>query len=296
MHEVSILPWIWERSGKLLEKIRRHPEIANKIAAQKLTTSFQKLVEPFKLQPPSSYYCIPRFLKQIEASLLSQQCGLLLLHAPPGCGKSTFARQAVRNLQKEKEIEGAVLVNSKKIADFCIVSNHPDATALNLGSYIRAGAGIPDGDTPQSLKNSLVAHFGDHPSTPKPSERVVILFDQGDHLYDLDKKRVDGFLTSLAEESTNTKAFVVLLTVSSSTLWERISKLNGNEKNVTIFENDGDMYWTDDEIKSMLLRHEKHDVNFNPTAEEREAMVQDANGRPRYIISAKDSWIKQNTA
>jgi len=254
-----------------------------------LQKHFKLLMPRFPLLPPGS--CVPmrKIEDQIYTGLLRQACGLQILHASHGTGKSTSARAAIRRLQEDKKIAGCQLVDCKVFADACKLDD-PPMLSSSFCKYLEREAGLTWNWS--GNRHMLQDYFGKFESTPRIEDRVVLLFDQCDHLYsELNENDVRGFLRDLAERSVNNKNFVSLVTISDPELYEKTAKLNGGEKIYDIFPK-GHMYrWTDEQISELVLKHVEYDAVFNPSEEEINEMIRLANGRPRAIIKSKDTWL-----
>ena len=203
-----------------------------------LSRKFKRPIPQLQLNPMSSYCEQDFMLEDIRRSLLNPQCGIHILCAPSGCGKTTTALRALENLRAEGKILGGVRVSWRDILE----------TNRNLTLLARLKSSLEISPLESSTNlNALL------PPAPLDVHRpVVLLIDQFDHARCDDDMK--SFLISLAEESVLTKRYTVLLCTGSLAKSRSIHDWNGKTKLHQVNYLISRYRWSDADIKTLVCR------------------------------------------
>ena len=176
----------------------------------RLQYQFRKGLTPPELQC-GSFVPNLRLASDIENSILSQSCGVKIVLAPHGAGKTTTVQQVLSKLQKDRKISGVFMVSA------------PDDTYKNKPSeWFRRALSDQFGVILQPMD-----HLSKFLIAPKEKPFVIVL-DHCEDINHLDSMRV--FIKSTAADSTLSKSYVVFILCSdplqASNMWD----WNGRQK------------------------------------------------------------------
>ena len=250
------------------------------IRKQRLQYQFRKRMTPFELKRHELFVSKLLLASDIEESINSQSCGVKIIWAPQGSGKTTTVRRVLRQLQNEDKISGALIA--------CPPSNE---TKDDPSVWFRYAISDIFGVTLKpmdKLSNFLTA--------PKEKPFVVVL-DQCEDIDFLDKMRV--FIKSMAADSALTKSYVVLVIcadpVKASIMWD----WNGRQKIAPIGTDEPLNYrWREYEIDLWIDFHRKH----NPGTFLEDDHLRDyfrkaavTAGTPGFLVSSAQSGNYKNS-
>jgi hypothetical protein len=205
--------------------------------ASRLKVLLGNPIQEFNLKN-APYVLKESFRSNLHNSIASSH-GVKILWSPPGAGKSTTVRRILIDMKKINKIRGAIIVSP------------PDSLDSSPSTWFR---------------NALRDAFGNllHPNEKlskllpqSDSPPYVFVLDQIDNVLLGEDMRV--FIKTLAEDSSFTKSYVVLvLTADASnarTMWD----WNGREKIVLMNDLNGEspmIYrWDPDDIEEWLRKH-----------------------------------------
>lgn len=180
-------------------------------AATQVRARLKQPVEPFILTPRDSY--VPN--AKLEHCIYKSATrgfggGIDVLVAPAGVGKTYATEQVLNKLQTNSEIDGCCIVPMNELN-----GSAPRVRVLKE-------LGVPE----EYISKSPDTHFSE--IIPENLSRTVIVMDQFDHLESYDLLR--SFVTSVAEDSTRTKKYRVLLLVTNVNFAKTILGYNSMEK------------------------------------------------------------------
>eukprot|EP00047_Mylnosiga_fluctuans_P008742 m.259979 g.259979 ORF g.259979 m.259979 type:complete len:289 (-) comp23117_c0_seq1:59-925(-) len=194
--------------------------------------------------PPESFVPHAHLNKIIQDAVGRRRtCGVHVLFAPSGSGKTTASRYVLRNLITNSNISGVLELDGGTYqADF-------KGQLLPWISSLK-GLAIPARYTLDQILD---------PGT-------VVFIDQFDNLFttELHHNRIQTMITSAAELSARTKTFSVLIIVKSMDRFRQIISWNDNTKIRGVFADDDYVFtWQPEELTAVLDRHLQW-VTFTP--------------------------------
>ena len=250
------------------------------IRKQRLQYQFRKRMTPFELKRDELFVSKLLLASDIEESINSQSCGVKIIWAPQGSGKTTTVRRVLRQLQNEDKISGALIACPP-----CNETKDDPSVWFRYAISDIFGVTLKPMD---KLSNFLTA--------PKEKPFVVVL-DQCEDIDFLDKMRV--FIKSMAADSALTKSYVVLVIcadpVKASIMWD----WNGRQKIAPIGTDEPLNYrWREYEIDLWIDFHRKH----NPGTFLEDDHLRDyfrkaavTAGTPGFLVSSAQSGNYKNS-
>lgn len=156
------------------------------------------------------------FCKSLIHILELRTGGVFVVGAPAGSGKTTYVIESIKKF----------MASNKRCVKYVRQANCASSSAF------KSMIGMPPG--------GCVSEY-------LPAGSVVVI-DQID--FDVITSEMAAFIIELATESRNTKAFHVILCVSSATMMNSILELNGGEKIVTAVASKV-IEWDEDQISAL---------------------------------------------
>ncbi len=258
-------------------------------------------VEPFKLKPKETFVKNERLEAYIRAPLLNRTCGVQVLFATPGSGKSTASRHVVRQLQDANLVPGAMAIDLRALN--LNMENSSSAQSL-FGRILLREAGMAD---TKHFEQALSDIF-EGKETEASDKRYVILIDQFELLSNrFEDRHLKLLLKGLATDAARSDSYVVLITVSDKDLYDKIvgtpdrDYLNGwnNNEKITPVIADPTVNTTppNADLERILELHCKHNKTLakTPLAKDKDlqtSMVKQANGSVGRLITLKDAYLE----
>lgn len=275
----------------------RRPETIRK----RFLEAMHRPVQPFTLTPRDTFVPNKQLEARIRTPLLKRTCGVQVLYAEPGSGKSTASRQAIITLQKSGAVPGAMAIDLRGVN----LDNNTSAQSL-FGRILMREARIADTNHfDQSLSDIFV-----NKETEAYDKRYVVLLDQFELL--ATKFSDDDLmllLKGLATDASRSDSYVVLITVSDKELYDKIvgtpdkNYLNGwnnSEKITPALDHTIGTTPPNEDLKAILDLHCKLNKALaqTPLASNqklRDEMVQEANGNVGRLLRLKDTHLEEFT-
>jgi hypothetical protein len=199
--------------------------MATKIVARE----FKKEIPQFLLEPENSFTRQPRFEEALKCSLTDKLCGVKVLCAGAGLGKSTYTRHVLQDLIRDGKIKGGKVIDN--YGDILLEKTSPF-------QWLKTKFNIP------SAQENFTEYCDSKPSEPA----YVLVFDQFESV--ADKKGMKEFITLLAAESQKTKTLQVLLNIRVENVADTVLSWNGNDK-ITQLCNPNLLSWKKEELREL---------------------------------------------
>lgn len=211
--------------------------------------ALKRPMKRFELRPPESRWRNDRLEAPIRTAINNRTSGVQVLHTEPGTGKTTASRDVIRDLQLSRKISGALLVKCSNIS-----MNNTQATRDTLQTALRRElfrvCGVPQTSRAGFNVSSLFPHNNNN-----RHKRSVLLLDQFDHVTNWDTKEVCSLVKAFAEDAAQSNSFVVVANVSDRALFKDMITWNGAQKITSMLPEDEIFEWSDEELRSVLLKH-----------------------------------------
>lgn len=269
-------------------------------AAFRARKAVQKLVAPFELRSNSKVlWHNPTLENTIAKRIIECVGGVWILWMPPGSGKTTATRHALRSLQQQQKIRGAIVVDCEDIAQ--IMSEEAiTSPSLALRYQMYRLMGIP-------RKIQAVHHVADllrQPLwqfwKPRPSSHVVIVLDQFellDQTMESDKQLVT-MIKGLALDAVQSNTYTVLVNVSDQKLAERMLTWNNKEKIQFIMsEEEVKECWKKNDIQHVVEQYIMHDARLKAmTDDEKKKAFPDNLKTVGEVVKARDTYVASKSS
>jgi molybdopterin-guanine dinucleotide biosynthesis protein len=189
----------------------------------------------------------PVALKTIKNGFDSKDGGIKVLYAPSGSGKTTY----LANLAKEYQTKGR---NVEFIS--CTVSKNHLYECLNIPKL--------------SYDLSEVVPNG-----------TIIIFDQMESV--AFSEELKNMLRQVALDSRKIKNYVVIVSVSSKEVADKVLSLNGNDK-ISSLGNSSAFHWSHD-LVSDYIENSRHYKNWNDDDKQRIVELATEAGSPAFLFN-----------
>ena len=218
--------------------------------------------------------------------------GVWIFGTPPGTGKTTATRHALRSLQRQKLVGGAIVVNCGDIAQFMSESKIGPSVALRQHLYHTMG--IPSSSRVPHLMSALFANV-------KKQGRVVVVLDQFELLRravgDNDRE-LHLMIKAMALEAVQSNVYTVLVNVGDRELAKQM--LDWNNKQTMQFILPIEPAWTQAELEEAVQQYRQHDPRLSTmTDAEAKAVLASVktigdivNARDRFVAARSEIEIK----
>ena len=186
----------------------------------------------------------------IKAAINNPYGGVTLLWAPTGAGKTACSVAAAQEILKEDPDRVIVHLDASTYWTSIDPSNHLMQRRIAPGWFHKA-AGIPiDGQ----LIDHLVARKADHSISQSVPPPTTIIIDQFDDLMEDSNAGAKYMIIAMAEQSTRTKQFNVLICVTS---WKKAKKiLTWADGNIMLIAGDPNMAkWSEHDARRLIGAH-----------------------------------------
>jgi hypothetical protein len=204
------------------------------IARLRVARSFDNRLSPFILRPQSSFTSQPRFEERLRETMTQRLCGVRILCAPEGTGKSAFLISVANEMFKKKLISGVFYIDS-----YADAFEHKVMHNWLLSKF--------DVKPHQKFSNfcSLLPDASDDESKP-----YLLILDQFEDV--LRHPDASTFIKSLAQNCQSSKRLTVLASVKSTSTSDEMLNWNGHTK---IMKMDSDVLrWNRQELESLASK------------------------------------------
>ena len=189
----------------------------------------------------------------IKTALNNPYCGVTVLWAPTGAGKTACSVAAAQEILKEDPDRIIVHLDASTYLTSIDPSNHLMQRMIAPGWFNKA-AGIP-------VDSQLVDHLATRKASYSISQSIppptTIIIDNFDCLTDCSMQSITlwkEMIIAMSEQSTRTKQFNVLICVTS---WKRAAKiLKWTDNNMMLIADDPEMAkWSERDIRGLVDAH-----------------------------------------
>lgn len=189
------------------------------------------------------------FTTDIEKGILDPNCGVKVLWAPEGSGKTTHVRLITNKLIQNNKLEGAIIIKATET----------DFTPLAWFSSSIKDLFYP---VPIVLDASSINDLLENINSPQgilSPKRILIVIDQLENIRRTDK--LNRLIKSLAEESVLSKKFTVLVITKDPAYARGLLELNGRTKIRPICKDDLQKYkWNEHQITQWIEFNGKENI------------------------------------
>jgi len=200
----------------------------------------------------------------IKMGLKSQNCGVHVLCAPYGIGKTTSVRRIANELRTNEDLSGVIIEplddsvrNSDSLMDWLKLRWNIDSS---------------------KVKNTKLSGLIDEQDKP-----MAIILDQFD--YAMGMKNIEESISSMAEDSVFGKHYTVLLCVKEPIFSKEIVSWNGGAKIQSISHNMPLFKWNSEMVSNL---HENFKKNCDDRYNEKLINTSTTAGTPQFYLNAYD--------
>lgn len=222
--------------AKSIWSLRTYPV---RFASSRVKKLFSQPVEEYTLHPRNSFVRNPKFENMFMSQVVNDICGVKVLTAPPGSGKTAYVADITNRAVKNGELQGAF--------------------------YLSRYGNIPSDIHGKWLPTLMDFHSRHHiidlvNELPRKDRPYLLIFDQFEDLWKRNPDECESFIKELAQEGQKRKCLTILVLVRSLGISDDICSWNGNQKIRNI--NSGVLKWNKELVTKLFSM-----LDFTPWTE-----------------------------